>query len=321
MDLMSQLPDLHEWVPIRIYRGDAGLCVDWCYISSTRFTHPFFEDTIAVQFRRPFSLLFRQKTPIDILGELYGTSPGVPPTGFIFHMSRCGSTLVSQMLASLPRNIVMSEPPVVDSVIRAEAANDEERVERLRWVVNALGQRSGDEENFFIKFDSWSTIDIALIRRAYPDVPWIFLYRDPVEVIVSQMRQRGAQMIPGFIKGFSVFGGENVFAIPPEVYCARLLAAFCSGALNFAGDPKGLFINYTQLPAAIGRIVQHFGVDFTPEEIEQMLATTQFDAKSPRMFFEPDGEKKRKAASETVREAAAEWLDPLYRRLEKEAAI
>lgn len=318
MDLKPQTHDLREWVPIRIYRSDAGLCVDWCYMASTRFTHPFFEDTVSVQFRRPFSLLFRRKTPIDSLRELYESSNGVPPTGFIFHMSRCGSTLVSQMLAALPKNIVMSEPPVIDSVIRAEAANDDERVERLRWIVNALGQRrDGSEENLFIKFDSWSTIDLALIRLAFPDVPWIFLYRDPVEVIVSQMRQRGAQMIPGFIKGLGVFGGENVFAISPEVYCARLLAAFCSGALNFADDPKGLFVNYTQLPDAIAPIARHFDADFTPAEMERMLSTTQFDAKSPQMFFEPDSEKKRTAAPDAVRDAAAQWLDPLYRRLEE----
>ena len=51
--------------------------------------------------------------------------------------------------------------------------------------------------DYFVKFDSWNTLDLALIRRAFPDVPWIFLYRDPVEVIVSHMRQRGSQMIPG----------------------------------------------------------------------------------------------------------------------------
>jgi hypothetical protein len=318
MDLNSHTADFTEWIPIRAFRGDAGLCVDWCYMGSTRFTHPFFEDTVSVQFRRPFSLLFRRKTPIDLLKDLYETSPGVPPTGFIFHMSRCGSTLVSQMLASLPANIVMSEPPVIDSVIRAEAAGDEERVNRLRWVVIALGQRrDGSEQNYFIKFDSWSTIDLALIRRAFPDVPWIFLYRDPVEVIVSQMRQRGAQMIPGFIGGFTVFAGEDIFSMPPEVYCARLLAAFCRGALDFAGDKTGMFVNYTQLPTAIDEIARHFGAGFTPDEIGQMLATTEFDAKSPRMFFEPDSEKKKNAASDAVHEAAAEWLDPLYRQLEE----
>jgi hypothetical protein len=296
-------------------------------MGSTRFTHPFFEDTVSVQFRRPFCLLFRQKTPIDLLKDQYEMSPGVPPTGFIFHMSRCGSTLVSQMLASLAKNIVIAEPPVIDSVIRAEAGSEDERINRLRWVVNALGQRrERQEENFFIKFDSWSTIDLALIRRAFPDVPWIFLYRDPVEVIVSQMRQRGAQMIPGFIGGFTVFAGEDIFSMPPEVYCARLLAAFCRGALDFVDDPAGRFVNYMQLPTAIGEITRHFRAGFTQDEIDQMLATTEFDAKSPRMFFEPDSEKKKNAATDAVREAAAQWLDPLYRQLEetrtnREAAV
>ena len=55
------------------------------------------------------------------LGELYddlkskGVTP-LTPAGFVFHESRVGSTLVANMLASVPTNLVYSEsspPPVV----------------------------------------------------------------------------------------------------------------------------------------------------------------------------------------------------------------
>ena len=38
---------------------------------------------------------------------------------FVFHVSRCGSTLVSQMLAAVPQHLVLSEP--VDLLERRES--------------------------------------------------------------------------------------------------------------------------------------------------------------------------------------------------------
>jgi hypothetical protein len=36
------------------------------------------------------------------------------PDGFVFHMSRCGSTLVAQMLAVVPDHVVVSEAEPLD---------------------------------------------------------------------------------------------------------------------------------------------------------------------------------------------------------------
>ena len=190
-----------NWAPIRIYWREGQPFVDWCYMGSERYTEPFYYLTTEGKLRQPFNVLFRHQTPLEFLGELYEQAPGLAPTGFIFHMSRCGSTLVSQMLASVERNLVISEPPPIDSVLRANivstSVTDEQRIEWLKWIVGALGQDRNGEKYYFIKFDSWSAIDLDLIRRAFPEVPWVFLYRNPVEVIVSHMRLRGAQMIPG----------------------------------------------------------------------------------------------------------------------------
>ena len=108
------------WVPIRVYGapGHPGQpFVDWCYLGTDAFIEPFFEDTIRRMLRRPFNLLFRHQTPIDALGEWHAAQPGLPPTGFIFHMSRCGSTLAARLLAALPRNVVISEAADRKSVV------------------------------------------------------------------------------------------------------------------------------------------------------------------------------------------------------------
>lgn len=320
----TTLENLRDWVPARLYRRESGAFVDWCYLGKKRFTEPFFDQTIEKRFRQPFNLLFRQQTPIEVLGEINAVLPGLKPSGFIFHMSRCGSTLAAQMLAASEQNIVLSEPPQIDWILRSDFRNpeisDELKICWLQWIIGALGQkRNAPEKHYFIKFDSWSTLDLALVERAFPDVPWIFLYRNPVEVIASHMKLRGAQMIPGVVErllpGLSL---EDVLRMPPEEYCARVLARICESALGSLPNPNALAVNYTHLPDAVTSIVlEHFRAAYAPEEIEQMKTPARFNAKTPQMDFVPDSETKKKQASAAAHAAAEKWLNPLYEKLEK----
>ena len=314
-----------DWAPIRVYRRDGRWEVDWCYLGGERFTAPFFDETIDLCLRRPFNLVFRRQTPIEALEERHEAEPGIYPTGFIFHMSRCGSTLVSQMLAALPANIVVSEASVIDGVLRAgfwdPGVTDAHRVAWLRGVISALGRpRDARERRLFIKFDSWHTVDLGLIRRAYPDVPWIFLYRDPIEVLVSHQRQPGAQMVPGMV-GFDGLGldGSALAAMSLDAYAVRVLATICRAALAHR-DEGGLFVNYRQLPDAVfAEIAAHFGTRFDAGELDRMRRTAGFDAKSPTVSFTADTAAKQAAASPEMRRLSEQWLMPLYAELESPA--
>ncbi len=116
---MARLTNRKGWVPIQLHRAGAEAFIDWCWLGADRFTDPFFENTIDLAQSKPFNRLFTHRTPIAELGEWYEESPGLMPSGFIFHMSRCGSTLVSQMLAALPENLVISEAAPLDRLARA----------------------------------------------------------------------------------------------------------------------------------------------------------------------------------------------------------
>src|SRR5688572_3417330 len=132
--------DLANWAPIAI-NTQKSLAVVWCRIGRTRFSAPFFEQTIDEALRRPFNVLFQQHTSIDELCSLVDEQPGLQPDGFIFHMSRCGSTLVSQMLAASPANLVISEAAPIDAVLRAHlrdrSISDEQRIDWLRSIISA----------------------------------------------------------------------------------------------------------------------------------------------------------------------------------------
>ena len=98
-----------DWIPIAVRWRQAGCAVDWCYFAGIRPTDPFFQQTVSHALSDPARMLFRRETPVEQLGSLARDFPGIAPAGFIFHLSRCGSTLVSRLLATLPRNLVISE--------------------------------------------------------------------------------------------------------------------------------------------------------------------------------------------------------------------
>jgi hypothetical protein len=317
MDL-GEFENFRDWVPVRAFWQGNRAFVDWCFMGKERLTEPFFDDSISKRFREPFNLLFRHQTPIEFLGELNGFSEGLKPSGFIFHLSRCGSTLVSQMLAASEQNIVISEASPIDFVMRAKNTTAQQKLEWLRGMINALGQKRNErEENFFIKFDSWNTLSINLIRRAFPDVPWIFLYRNPVEIIVSHIRQRGAQMIPGLIKEIlPELSFQESLEMPPEEYCARVLGKICRVALAPLKKGEGLAVNYTELPEGVNAILKHFNVAFDEKSIEKMFAAAKYNAKNPYLNFSADSEKKKREAGAAAIAAAEKFVNPFYEEFE-----
>jgi len=82
------------WIPIRFFWVDGRPMVDWCLFGNQRLTEPFFEGSILRTMEHPFHHAFRRQTPVEALGEWSVESPGIEPAGFIFHQSRCGSTLI-----------------------------------------------------------------------------------------------------------------------------------------------------------------------------------------------------------------------------------
>ncbi|HEX8852620.1 MAG TPA: sulfotransferase [Pyrinomonadaceae bacterium] len=313
----------HGWTPIRIYFDGGRAFVDWCETRDVRFTDPFFEQTITRCLRRPFNQLFRHQTPVEQLLARQAVSRSLAPSGFIFHTSRCGSTLVAQMLAALPQNLVISEAGPIDTILRADerlrGLPEETRIEWLRALLSALCERRGDElQHCFVKLDSWHTLDIKLLRRAFPGVPFVFLYREPVEVIVSHLRRRGAQMIPGVLDPARLsLEASSVGSMPPEEYCARVLGAMCRAALTDCEDASMLLVNYRELPGAVcTRLTAWLGAHYTDAERERMACAAQFDAKNPVLPFADDTEAKRREAGEAVRRAADAWVRPFYEALE-----
>lgn len=316
---MDEVTMLDGWLPGRIFWDDADVeasVVEWIWCDAPRFTEAFLDDTFTGLMRHPANTLFRRRTTLAELETWVGRSPGVPPTGFIFHVSRCGSTLLAHLLGRLDGALVLSEPGPVDSLIRAgERLGRERQVALLRAMVGALGQaRAPGQSRLFVKFDAWNTLQHDLICEAFPETPWVFLYRDPVEVLVSALAQRGVHTVPGLLPA-SLFG---IDAEPDaDAYAARVLGAIYAAGLEAHGQAPGLLVDYGQLPGATwGEVAAHFGITPTPDEIARLTAASGRNPKQGDQPFTADAEAKRRSAPEGLRALAERWMQPAYERLE-----
>lgn len=260
---------------------------------------------------------------MDSLAWLYQARPGLTPSGLIFHWSRCGSTLISQMLAALPDTVVLSEVPPLDTILRAGLHDPlldfEDNARWVKWMMSALGQpRSGEEKHLLIKFDAWSMLSYPLVRHAFPDVPWTFVYREPLEIMVSQLRRRGAHLVPNALHpALFEMDSASVLHMPAEDFCACVLAKVAEAALEHAERDGGLLVNYKELPQVVWTdLLDLFGMQPGREALQGLRRTARLDAKNPVLDFAPDVAEKQRDATAQLRAATDRWLRPVYERLE-----
>jgi len=314
--------NLKGWLPARIAWRETEPRVEWTLMGQRRLIEPFFAQTLRSQMLHPFHQLFRRETTLEEAAEWTTAHPAAPLRGVIFHMSRCGSTLLSQQLAAPTCNVVASEAAPLDSILRAhQLIPDLPREIQSKWlraVADALGQPRAGERAFYIKTDCWHIHQLELMRAAFPGLRWIFLYRDPIEVMVSQQRASAAWTVPGLLNPLALrLQPHDWDPTQRDVYCARALQNICEAALREAQrDPLGLLVNYSELPQATwGRLREHLGL--TAEQIPAMRQRSLLDAKTPQTNFIPDDRLKQSEATERLRTVVATYLRDVYFRLEE----
>ena len=324
---MGVAMDFSGWIPGRIDWQANEPLLEWVHLGAQPLIDPFYGETLDGCVRHPAGMLFRHRTALEDLPAIAETQPALPMAGFIFHMSRCGSTLLCQMLAGVAQNSVISEPAPIDEVLRARVRDHRIAAERCgRWfraLMRILAwRRTAAQERAFFKFDCWHTLFLPMIRREFPDVPWIFVFRNPLEVVVSHAKRRGAHMIPGVLEP-AMFGWDTseIARMRPDEYGVRVLGRICEAALDQLrsdlGPGAALPVDYRQLPRAIWPALEaHWKLAFTASQTDQIMAAARLDAKNPVLPFEPDSQEKRARATPELREISHEWLDGPHAQLE-----
>ena len=160
----------------------------------------------------------------------------IEPTGFIFHESRCGSTLVANSLVAMDpvRNRVYSESDPPLAVAKA-AANGKRAVKLLQDVIYMMGRSNVPMENrLFFKIQSIGTKNMSIFRESFPGTPWIFVYRDPVQVMMSHLKVKGKSKAvclrsrrqpPNDLKSMIKMHGDDISSVSNEEFCAAHLVS------------------------------------------------------------------------------------------------
>ncbi len=279
-------------LPIGFTVRDGTPYVEWIDIGEQPID-PLFDDMLRVCTKRPFVRLSRREARL--------ACADAPPAGFIFHLSRCGSTLVARLFQAAGMRVIAEAPPV-DRAVQAG------RADWLRWLVAAFGGGTP----YLVKLDSWHIHSFPLIRAAFPAVPWVFLFRDPREVLLSHRRSPGMQSLPGALDPQLLRVSSETAFLHRDEWCAHVLAALCRSALEHL-DEGGLAVDYRDLPGAADSIARHFGIALDDAARERMAGAAKFDAKKPGSMFHRDPIEEESAKLADL--AARTGLPPLYEAL------
>jgi hypothetical protein len=320
---------LRGWLPIDAVIDEGRPAIEWMDPGNVAFDQPFFHETVdRVKAQVKSRIVI---TDLGFLLQLEKICDSVEPTGFIFHISRCGSTLLANACRELHDSIVVAEAPVLDKIasrfltdVESNSAKELLYMLLLKAAVTALGQRRKEmETRYFVKFACTTTLQMHRIRSIWPNLPFIFLYRDPVEVMVSNLKSLPEWMKPGSNPAAAAaivdIEVADVATLAPEEFCARALGRFLEEA-KVNVDSKTKFINYDQLTTGHGLIeaIRFFGIQPLNEEIDAIQEVSRLYSKDLKRggTFQSDGPSKQASATTSVRQMAAKWALPVYESLD-----
>lgn len=253
------------------------------------------------------------------------------PSGFVFHTSRCGSSLLVNILRAIQDSVTFPEPPPLNIIANTpfgmgywpQIAEGGVRGFRQNLIAGIISAYTKMPSRYcFIKLNSVGTLLMPVIRKLYPQVPCIFMYREPIEVLqanlsspppwVSYLQEKP---VAPFLFGWPPQSGEKYTT---EVLLARVYAALCDAAIENA-SAQMLLLNYNELtPAIVPAIMQHLGV--APDTLDQEQLTKAFGtySKDPNQSqaFVNDTARKRDEASQALRDACQHYAQAPYAQLE-----
>jgi hypothetical protein len=312
---------LRNWIPSALIRKDGEWLCRWLDVEDVPFTDPFFDETLNIcRSRSANRRSFQALGSVPMMIEWAEQMPAVAPSAFIFHVSRCGSTLASQLLGLDHAHITLTEVPFIDDLLRASFREPDSPIKDLEDAVKSAfrfygQQRHGAETRLFVKADSWHIFFYPLLRAVYPKTPFFLLYRSPEDVLYSHRRRRGMQSVPGIIERDILWApGEGSVAGPDlDAYMADVLGRYMERFLQIdAIDDHAYLVNYAEgIPQIVERIAHATDTPISPALKTEMSNRSRFHAKNAGQVFSEE-------AGTGMPSALLEPLFTLYERLEKQ---
>lgn len=250
-DLRSLLADLNlghaAMVPVAI---DDELASYYADIGLNAFDLPLFDSVVESHCTTNANanpVAFRLSA--DALLGVAAMSLGRAPDGLIFHVGRCGSTLLCNLLASVVGWVALREPEFLNTLLwRFAAENDRASKDRLGMLITqslrslAHGVRFDAERReraCVVKLSSWNALVAGDLVTTFDATPLVVVTRDPFATVASFLRD------PPYWHDARSLGGDRMKA-------ARFFAEVWSGTIDAAlrfPSQRTLFIGYAELVA------------------------------------------------------------------------
>ncbi|QJE98141.1 hypothetical protein [Luteolibacter luteus] len=265
-----------DWFPMELDAVSRELT--WLHVPGGKFHEPFFEDSVRLHRRStPFI-----KTPLTVLSQ---SNPDAPaPAAIFFHSSRCGSTLVMQLLSHVTGCRTLSEPPVLDTLLHLEGADDALVTGLLRAFAKPL---NGVAPKLFLKTDCWHLPQLGRLKRLFPETPRYFIYREPDAILRSHRRMRGSQMVPGIVDSRH-FDIDPASVNPADLdgYTEQVLAGIFRQAATIVEEGGLKPIAYSELPQFVWETLgPELGI--SSEDWTEAKQRSHFDSKGPHVPHQP----------------------------------
>jgi hypothetical protein len=223
------------------------------------------------------------------IAALVGAAPPPPPTGWIFHVAHCGSTLLARALDDPAMNLVLREPLALRQLAFGPADG------RLETVAAMVSKRYRDDLPTIVKANVPVNFLLPRLAAHDPQARAIFLYlglRDYLTAILRSdnhrdwLRRVTMQLAPhlGDLSGLS----------DTERAAALWLAQVSAYATAADAMPQARSLDAELFFAEPARVLAaaagHFGVPLTSADIAQRVSGPLFStySKNPEVAFDND---------------------------------
>lgn len=293
--MANELDGRFPYLPVVLDDGRLGF--RWIFLGDMRFSQPFFTETCLRAAGLPENSFMKMPiTAADTVLEVAEAADSLEPSAFIYHISRCGSTMLTQQLCLDERFIVVSEAAVLDMVLRlpyqTHGLNIEASDRLFMALIKLLGRRqSGNETHLFIKADSWHTMLYDRIHSLYPEAASFLMSRKVDEVARSHKKQPGIHSVPGLIEP-EIFGftTHQYSGMLPEPYLLKVLDRYLAEYDTIlAKDPNAFLLDYHDgIEAMLKAFVEKMGLTLSSEVWSSMMERATRHSKFPEQVFEGD---------------------------------
>jgi hypothetical protein len=242
--------------------------ITWIDFGKYHCYEGFFRDSLqmhqAVAALKPVAFI----SAMAALAQVAATVDCINPSALIFHAGRCGSTLLARVLARSRQHLLLSEAAPHNQFWRLTFSRGVARA-FYRNLVRTMGRRRLTSHSaHIIKYTSFNIMQYSFIRSVFPNVPALFLYREPGAILASYHRGQ-----PQWIG--ARLGGDMGWDTPEAA-----VEQFFKAALSIR-DPLFRSLDYADLSVgSLAAILGHFRLKASPAVLRQMEREFQWNAKS-----------------------------------------